>query len=134
MRQEDVPQDKGMAEGLNEICYAVDDDGRYVLAPSQGWDPKNIANQQAWEDLQKELNLVAQEVHQGKKSPLAYHMAKNLMDVKLLATYMGIASWRVKRHMKPGVFARMKPDMLARYADLLKMTVAELKQGPPDCK
>ncbi len=134
MRKEDVPQDKGMADGLNEICYAVDDEGRYVLAASQGWAPKNIANQQAWEDLNVELNLVAQEVRQGKKSPLAYHMAKNLMDVKLLATYMGIARWRVKRHMKPQVFAKLNSEMLTRYADLLKMTVAELKQGPSECK
>ncbi len=132
MRQEDVPQDRGMADGLNEICYAVDGKGRYVLAPSQGWDPKNIANSQAWDELEEELALVAHEVRQGKKSPLAFYMAKNLMDVKLLATYMGIARWRVKRHLKPRFFARLKPAMLARYADLLKMTVAELQQSPPD--
>ncbi len=29
-----------------EICYAVDETGRYVLAPSAGWEPKNMANNQ----------------------------------------------------------------------------------------
>lgn len=132
MRQKDVPQDLGMADGLNEVCYAVDDEGRYILASSKGWEPKNIANSQAWEELQRALAVVEKDVRDGRLSPLAYHMAKNLMNVKLLATYMGIARWRVRRHLKPKVFSRLNHEMLNRYAGLLKISVAELQSLPPE--
>jgi hypothetical protein len=39
MRKCDVPQDKCLLEGWREICYAVNDTGRYAPVPSTGWDP-----------------------------------------------------------------------------------------------
>ena len=72
MLEKDVPQDIGMAEGLKEVCYAVDEQGRYVLVPSAGWEPKNITNSQAWEVIQAELEEVRQQVAAGHLSPIAY--------------------------------------------------------------
>ena len=127
MHKNEVPQDQGIAEGLEEVAYAVDDNGRYVLVPSKGWEPKNISNYQAWELIAQQIATTRQQVLDNKISPLAYHMARNLMDLPLLAEYMGIMRWRVKRHMKPGVFKKLDQSTIEKYARLLKVTPEQLK-------
>ncbi|MEN8142141.1 MAG: hypothetical protein ABFQ82_00920 [Thermodesulfobacteriota bacterium] len=127
MRKDEVPQDEGIAEGLKEVTYAVDDDGSYSLVPSAGWEPKNISNYQAWDIIAEQIDSTRQQVQNGKLSPLAYHMARNLMDLPLLAQYMGMMRWRVRRHFKPKVFNRLKPEILEKYARLLKVTIDQLK-------
>ena len=127
MLKNEVPQDEGIAEGLEEVTYAVDDDGRYVLVPSTGWEPKNISNYQAWEIIAEQIETARRQVLANEVSPLAYHMARNLMDLPLLAQYMGIMRWRVKRHLKPKVFNKLKQEIIERYALLLKATPAQLK-------
>ena len=128
----DVPQDQGMIDNsdLKEICYAVDENGRYVLAPSAGWEPKNIANDQAWELIGKQVDTVLSKIRAGKLSPLAYHMAKHQMSVGLLAKYVGINRLRVWRHMKPSGFRQLTPEMRRRYADLFDLPVDALDSCP----
>lgn len=127
MRKEEVPQDQGIAEGLKEVTYAVDDSGNYVTVPSAGWEPKNISNYQAWEVIGEQIETARQRVLDNEVSPLLYHMARNQMDVTLLAEYMGIMRWRVKRHLKPRIFKKLNSNLLNRYADLLKVTVEQLQ-------
>lgn len=127
MRKSEVPQDEGIAEGLKEVSYAVDDDGSYTLVPSAGWEPKNISNYQAWEIIAAQIETARRQVLADELSPLAYHMAKNLMDLPLLAQYMGMMRWRIRRHLKPKVFNKLKPEILDKYARLLKVTVEQLK-------
>ena len=55
MKKEEVPQDAAIFEHWHEITYALDDQGRYVLTPSLGWDASNLAN------LQAECEAVANE-------------------------------------------------------------------------
>jgi len=126
MLKKDVPQDVGIAEGLKEVCYAVDEQGRYVLVPSVGWEPKNITNSQAWEVIQAELEETRLQVAAGVVSPIAYFMIKNLMDVRLLSQYVGLWHWRVKRHLKPAVFKKLSPEILQRYAAVFAISVEEL--------
>jgi len=130
MRESDVPQDEGLNRGLKEITYAVDQNGRYVVVPSLGWEPKNIANAQAWEVIAEDIRTQAHRVRAGERSPLAYHLARNLMTVGLAASYVRLPRWRVKRHLKPSVFNRLKPEILQRYADLFGLTLAELTRIP----
>jgi hypothetical protein len=133
MRQQDVPQDEGLNQGMRELTYAVDDRGRYVGVPSAGWEPKNLANAQAWEVISQDIREQARRVLDGRRSPLAFHIARHLMTIGLVADYVGLARWRVKRHLNPSVFARLKPEVLQRYADLFGISVAELKRTPdPD--
>jgi hypothetical protein len=54
-------------------------------------------------------------------------MARNQMDVGLLAQYMGIMRWRVKRHLKLRIFKKLNQNLLSRYASLLKVTVEQLQ-------
>jgi hypothetical protein len=115
---------------MREITYAVAENGRYVVVPSLGWEPKNIANAQAWEVISEDINTQARLVRDGKRSPLAYHLARHLMTVGLAASYVRMPRWRVKRHLKPSVFNRLKPEVMQRYADLFGLTLAEFRQIP----
>lgn len=136
MKKEDVPQQTGLGAGQTEVNYAVDADGNYTLTQSCGWEAKTIALRQAWEAIVDQLQEVLTEIKAGKKSPLAYHMIKNQMDVALLAQYSGIAKWRVKRHLTPEVFARLKDVALAPYAQLFDIELSQLRTvpGQPDLK
>lgn len=130
MKQEEVPQDSRLLEGQQQICYAVDEQGHYVLAPSAGWDPSNVTNIQAWDVIRDQLNEVLAGIRAGEQSALAFHMARNQMDVALLAEYVGLSRWRVRRHLKPKIFARLKPVLLQRYADLFEISVTSLCSVP----
>ncbi len=131
MKIEEVPQERGAISGnFHEVCYAVDDDGHYVLTASAGWEPKNIANKQVWEVIEQEIAKTLKEIHTGKVSPLAFHMAKNQMNTRLIAQYAGYSQWRVKRHLKPAVFKRLNPAVLERYSDIFGITVKQLQQFP----
>lgn len=131
MKLKDVPQDPGMIDGdRREVCYAVDQDGRYVLAQSTGWKPKNVANDQAWDLVREKLNATAARIRAGKQSPLAYHMVRNQMSIGLLARYVRYSRVRVWWHLRPKVFDRSAPEVLKPYADLFDLTLAELKKVP----
>lgn len=125
MLKNEVPQDKELFGDQREVCYAVDENGRYVLAESDGWEPANIANIQAWDVIRSEVAAVLAKVRSGELSPLAYYMARHQMDAKLLSGYAGLFCWQVRRHMKPGPFRNLKPELLTRYAAIFK-TSAEI--------
>jgi len=126
MLKKNVPQDGGILDGWHEISYAIDDDGSYVLAPSVGWEPANIANKQAWELISKQLNDVIKRIQARELSPLAYYMVKNQMDTDLLAKYVRLPRWRVRRHLKPAVFRRLKVSILERYAKIFNVSAEQL--------
>lgn len=130
MKQDEVPQDAALFDGMREVCYAVDESGRYVLAESAGWEPANIANLQAWEVIHREVAAVLSRVGAGELSPLAYQMARNQMDAKLLAGYAGLFCWQVRRHMQPGPFRRLSPAQLTRYAAIFRIPAEELCRIP----
>jgi len=130
MKKEDVPQQGGLGAGCREVNYAVDADGSYTLEASEGWEAKNVALRQAWEAIIAQLHAELAEIKAGRRSALGYHMVKNQMDPTLLAQYSGIARWRVKRHLKPAVFAKLDSAALQPYADLFGIGVEELRQVP----
>ena len=132
MRSKDVPQDQGLFGDWKEVTYAVDDDGRYVMVPSAGWEPANIANHMAWESIDAEVGAVLARVRAGELSPLAFHMARHQMDPGMLAAYTGLFQWQVRRHMKPAVFRRIPPAVAGRYAAVFRITPEEL-MGVPEC-
>ena len=67
---------------------------------------------------------------QGKLSPIAYYMEKNIMDDKLLATYMRLPKWKVRRHLKPAGFKKMDEGTLRRYADTFGIPLEALTDFP----
>lgn len=130
MNVNEVPQDpknfKG-AENMKKLMYATDKDGHYTGIPSSGWEAENAATKQAWDDVDETLSDMEQQVRRGELSPIAYFMQKNLMDIALLARYVGKWQWQVKRHFKPSVFNKMDAALLQKYADVFNITPEQLK-------
>ena len=128
MKKHEVPQDnEGLLEDKQlDLCYAVDENGNYVTVPSHGWAPKNAALLQAWEVIHEKMKEARQQILQGKLSPIAYYMEKNIMDVKLLATFIGLPRWKVRRHLKPAGFRKLDEMILRRYADIFHVPVEAL--------
>ena len=125
-----MPQDpknfKG-AEKMKKLMYATDKDGNYTGIPSSGWEAENEATKQAWDAIEEELAETMKGVQAGTVSPIAWYMQKKLMDLPLLAQYVGKWQWQVKRHMKPQVFNELSDKMLEKYASVFEITVDELK-------
>jgi hypothetical protein len=131
MKIEEVPQDQGMmSDDRREVCYAVDDQGRYTLVSSHGWEPKNVANDQAWEQIRKRVGIVIGQVKAGKRSPLAYHMAHHQMSLGLLSRYVRLSRLRVWRHLRPRGYMRLTPELKARYAEIFAVEAVALDQVP----
>ena len=130
MNVNDVPQD-GLnykdRDKIRKLMYATDKDGNYTGIPSVGWEAENVATEQAWNEIEENLNEIANEVKAGKTSPINYFMHKCLMDVSLLARYTGKWKWTVKRHLKPAVFEKLSDKTLEVYSGIFNISVAELK-------
>ncbi len=127
MRKDEVPQDQGILENYKEVVYAVDDQGRYMPVSSKGWSAKTEANELAWVGINLQIEKTRDLVLAGKLSPLAYYMELNHMKPGLLGKYAGFSRWRVKRHLKPAVFSKLRPKVLERYAKVFKITADRLK-------
>ena len=130
MKVEDVPQDHGAlaSTNLRDIYYAQDENGNYRQVPSVGWQPKNEALSLVWKNISDDAQNIRQEVLEGKKSPLAYHLETHLFSVKMLASYMDISRKTIKKHLQPEVFAQLDDLFLQKYAEVLSITVEELKK------
>jgi len=130
MKKNEVPQDKSNLESANfkELCYAVDENGEYTTALSTGWSPKTIALNNAIEALNERIAASKQRVRDLKASPLVYYMELHKMDLPILASYVGIWKWRVKRHFRPAIFNTLNNKILQKYADVFDITIEELKR------
>ncbi len=129
MKKNDVPQDDSPLESKNikELCYAVNENGEYTTVQSTGWEPKTIALQKALEVLEERTAQAKKEVLAGEASPIKYYMERHKMDIPILAAYVGLWQWRVKRHLKPKVFERLSPKLLQKYAEVFDISVEELR-------
>lgn len=130
MKVEHVPQDDSIMAGYQRACYAQDADGQYTIAKSRGWQVEAIANRQALSDVEKKIAQAALDVSEGRASPLAFHMACFHMNASLLAAHTGIWSLRIRRHLRPTVFARLPDRLLQRYANAFGIELSALKRGP----
>jgi hypothetical protein len=132
MKVNEVPQDHTTEyyEWIKKACYAVNDEGKYVIVPSNGWNEEEIINGLAVNELAVNLEKTRKAVLAGEKSPLAYHMERRQMIPDILGKTAGISPFRVKRHCRPEIFSKLKPSVLDRYAKALAITIEELKTVP----
>ena len=129
MRDDEVPQENNRTlGGHRKAVYARGDDGRVRLVASTGWEVEEIVTRQAVEDLDRLAEDARQRVLTGRTSPLEYHMHRLRMDVVLLAQLTGLWQWRIRRHLRPDVFAGLAPSLLTRYAEVMGISVEVLKQ------
>ena len=129
MKKEEVPQDKGNLSNKNmkELVYATDEKGNYTTSLSTGWEPKTIALSNSIEEINERISLAKQQVLNGEMSPIFYFMEVNKMDPEILASYVGLWRWRVKRHFRPSVFSKLNDKILQKYATIFSISVSELK-------
>jgi len=130
MKVNEVPQDITYYEGERRACYALNDEGKYLIVTSTGWKDEAVVNGLAVDELAAALEDTRKAVLAGVKSPLCYHMERRQMNPAILAKTAGIAAFRVKRHFRPEIFARLKPALLDRYARALAVSRAELRTVP----
>jgi hypothetical protein len=132
MKRDQVPQDDdNLMEGRSrEVCYAVDERGNYVQAHSSGWEPKNAALLQAWEQINEEAEKARRSVLEGRVSPLAFFMAKCMFNLKLLSEYTDLPKRKIKMHLDPLHFKNLDEADLAKYAYAFDITPDELANWP----
>jgi len=129
MKKEEVPQDKGNLSNKNmkELVYAIDEKGNYTTALSTGWEPKTIALSNSIEEISERVAIAKAQVESNKVSPIVYFMEYSRMDIAILSSYVGMWQWRVKRHFKPKVFAKLSDKILQKYAETFNISIAELR-------
>jgi len=129
MDTSEIPQERSALEILTpELCYAKDKDGKYDTALSSGWNVKADALDNAWDEINQRIENARSAVLNGEKSPVFYYMEKNLMDVKLLASYTGFWILAVKRHLRPEQFKKLNFKKRAIYADVFNIQPEDLER------
>lgn len=128
MKTKEVPQDKSHLESTSrEVYYAVNEDGEYTTELSTGWNVKAIALENTLKEIEERVQNAKQRVIENKTSPIEYYMEVHKMDPTILASYVGLWKWRVKRHFKPSVFKKLSPKILQKYADVFEISIHELQ-------
>ncbi len=131
MEKDQVPQDQSnlTKNNVKELLYATDENGNYTTTLSTGWEPKTIALSNSIDEINERIADAKQQVLNGEVSPIVYFMEVNKMDLNILSSYVGFWKWRVKRHFKPSVFAKLNDKILKKYADTFGVSVEELKNS-----
>ena len=133
MKATEVPQDKSrIFGGQRKAVYALGEDGRYTTVPSDGWSVEETVTSAAVEAYQAFAREAHARVLSGLSSPLEFHMYDRRMDVPMLAETVGIWRWRVRRHLRPAPFTKMKDKMIKRYADALGIEPEDLRRLPQE--
>ena len=128
MKTDEVPQDNSKTYyGHKRLLYAQTEQGHYTSVKSTGWEAEEQATLDAVNEYQRLADEARAEAHAGKVSALPYFMYLKRMDLPLLAQTSGYFQWQIKRHFKPSVYARLSDAKLQRYADVLDLTVEQLK-------
>lgn len=130
MKINEVPQDKEAFKGksdVHKLIYATNEDGSYTSVNSEGWEVENLATTQAWEAVLEDLKETERKVKNGELSPIPYFMQKSLMELPVLAKYVGKWKWQVKRHFKPAVFRKLDDKTLEQYCKVFDISLNELK-------
>jgi len=124
----DVPQDRiPTYGGRRKLFYAVDRDGSYVAVRSSGWEAEAVATGSALEEIECLRQDAWRRAQAGTTSPLEYYMTCRRMDLALLAQTTGYSPWRIRRHFRPAVYARLSDRVLSRYADALGIESVTLR-------
>lgn len=127
MKLDDVPQDHSSTYGGHrKLLYAVNDEGHYQPACSDGWDAESFATQLALAELEALEQTALLAWRAGEASPLPCLMYRYRMDEPALGQITGLWQWRLRRHFRPQVYRRLSLALLSRYAEAFGLPVEEL--------
>jgi len=131
MKVQEVPQDNStIYRGEKRAVYATSQDGEYGVVASSGWDAEEEATQQAVAELERLSDEAYEACLAGKASPLEFHMYSKRLDILSLSQATGLFQWRIKRHFRPEVFAKLSDKLLERYTDVMGISINEIKHLP----
>jgi len=116
--------------GRSKALYALGEDGRYQVVPSNGWEAEEIVLDQAIDEFKRLATEAHDRARAGLGSALEYHMYSRRMDLALLADVSGFWQWQVRRHLRPGSFSALSPAKQRRYAEALGMGLDALNALP----
>jgi hypothetical protein len=127
----DVPQDGNRTMGGHRrAMYARDAEGHIVIVPSLGSEVDETVTLQALDLIREMTEAARARVQAGESSPLEYWMYAQRLDLPQLSQVSGFWKWRIRRHLKPRHFARLPNNILQRYADVMGITVEQLRKLP----
>ncbi len=127
----DVPQEGNRTMGGHRrAMYARDKDGRIVIVPSRGGEVDETVTLQALDYIREMTEAAQGRVAAGVSSPLEYWMYAQRLDLPQLSQVTGFWQWRIRRHLQPQRFAKLSNDILQRYADVMGISVEQLKKLP----
>lgn len=131
MKESNVPQQNISTYANNKkAIYATDENGKYHLVASSGWEVEEAATRQALKELERLADNARRRALAGEVSPLYFHMYDRRMDLQVLSEATGMSKWRIKRHFKPLIFKKMSHKMRKRYAETLGISVDDLDRLP----
>ncbi len=116
-------------EHITTVSYVANEEGDQELVSSTFWQPVNIVNHQAWQEIEKQIEKSKLKIQSGRVSCLHYYMTANQMDAPLLAKYTDQSRWMVRLHLLPFFFKRLGVKTLQTYADFFKVSSDDLRQG-----
>lgn len=126
-----VPQEGNRTMGGHRrAMYARDKNGRMVIVPSRGGEVDETVTLQALERIHDMTEEARARVLADKTSPLEYWMYAQRLDLPQLSQVTGFWKWRIRRHFRPEIFARLQAEILQRYADVMGITVEQLRRLP----
>lgn len=128
MKESEVPQDQDPSfEGGKKLCYAVDENGRFVSVKTSGWNVEAEAKDIAWKVIHADLEKTKIRIKVGKASPLEYFMKYRQMDIDLLSQNLGVSFLRVWWHLRPTQFSKLSEKWLQRYSECLTIPIESLR-------
>jgi hypothetical protein len=131
MKTDEVPQETAKTYGgVKKLLYAVNDSGEYTGVRSAGWEVESYVTMAAVDEIVRLRDDALARARAGQTSPLEFHMFDRRMELATLAATSGFWTWRVKRHFKPEIFAKLDEKTLARYAECMGITADQLRSLP----
>jgi hypothetical protein len=121
--------EKKITNGLKIISYALNSKGEYEQTQNDVWQPVTIVNQQAWQEIEKNVAVAKKNITAGRASCLHYYMVANQMDIGLLAQYTRQPRWKVCLHLIPFIFKRLSVVTLSKYSKLYNISPDDLING-----
>jgi hypothetical protein len=85
---------------------------------------------QALDRISEQTEEARVRVLAGESSPLEYWMYAQRLDLPQLSQVSGYWQWRIRRHFRPKIFARLPQKILQNYAWVMGITVEQLKKLP----
>lgn len=124
MKEKDIHQDY---EPQQLIMYVEKEDGTYGPIQTGSYLTKNYLDD-FWQKKRSLEKKLSEQLAANKISPIYYYMVLTELSEAELAARAGLATFRVKRHLKAKHFHKVKLSVLQRYAEVFDIPVANFFQ------